>query len=324
MATLQSLIGGFNAATNIPTEALGIAPPQFIAQDPLPTAPSGGYSAVYAFGDSLSDAGNIAYATLNQLPVSSIYSDGRFSNGNVWVQDLSQSLGLPPVKPSLEGGTDYAYGGAQTGATAVHAANPSDLASQLGQFVANVPNPPSNALYTVWAGSNDVLTIANSTLTPAQQQQAVSQAATNETNFLNGLIAHGAKNIVVMGVPDLGKTPHETARPTSDAESSSLAQQYNAQLGQAIQQIVASGAAKIDYVDTYSLMDTVMANPSAYGLTNVTQPIWNGNLTDSHSGTLAASGAAQNGYMYFDGLHPTATTHSLLAQAVSQSLTPTA
>ena len=137
--------------------------------------PPGGFSAVYAFGDSLSDAGNISLGSLGQIPVSPIYSDGRFTNGNVWVQDLAQDLGLPPVKPSLPGGTDYAYGGAETGATAVHAANPTDLASQLGQFVANVPNPSPNALYTVWAGSNDVLISPTPRLTPAQQQAAFSR-----------------------------------------------------------------------------------------------------------------------------------------------------
>lgn len=324
MATLQSALGGLNAATNLPSNVLGISPMQFIKQDTLPAPQGGSYSAVYAFGDSLSDAGNISYATLHQLPVSSIYSDGRFSNGPIWVQDLSQQLGLPPVSPSLTGGTDYAYGGAQTGATAVHAANPSDLPSQLGQFVTNVPNPSPNALYTVWAGSNDVLTIANATLTPAQQQAAVQQAVGNETNFLNGLIAHGARNLVVLDVPDLGKTPYETARPLSDATSSALAQQYNAELGQSIQQIVATHAASIDYVDTYSLLDTVIANPGAYGFSNVTQPVWNGNLTNGSSGTLAATGAAQNGYLFFDDLHPTTATQSLLAQGVAQSIPHTA
>jgi len=315
---------GLGAATNLPSNVLGLTPMQFIGQDTLSGPPSGGYTAVYAFGDSLSDAGNIAYVSLNQIPVSSIYSDGRFSNGNVWVQDLAQNLGLPPVKASLVGGTDYAYGGAQTGATTVHAANPSDLPSQLGQFVTNVPNPSPNALYTVWAGSNDVLTIANSTLTPEQQQAAVSQAVANETNFINGLITHGARNILVMDIPNLSKTPYELARPLSAASSATLAQQYNNELGAALQRIVATGAASVDVIDTYSLLDTVTATPAAYGFSNVTQPVWNGNLTDANSGTLAATGAAQNGHLYFDELHPGAATHSLLASAVTQSITQTA
>jgi phospholipase/lecithinase/hemolysin len=323
MATLQSLIDGFKAATTttIPSQALGMSSsPQFIGQDAM-TVPSGGFSSVYAFGDSLSDAGNVSIATAGSVPTSSIYSDGRFSNGNVWVQDLSQNLGLPPVKASLAGGTDFAYGGAETGATAVHAQNPTDLPGQLGQFAAAVPHPSPTALYTVWAGSNDVLDIANSTLTPAQQQTSVQQAVTNEINFINGLVADGAKDLVVLNVPNLGTTPYEAARPASQADASGLAQQYDSELGDSLHQIVASGAASIDLIDTYSLLGTAMANPTAYGLSNVTQPVWTGNLTDSHSGVLNATGAAQNGYLFFDDLHPTAAGHSLLAAAVTQTLT---
>lgn len=332
MATFQSLFDGIEAAINpvtpdtvpVTAPALGTdVPIQFVTADDL-TVPSGGFSAIYSFGDSLSDAGNISLLTLGQLPVSSIYSDGRFSNGNVWVQDLAQNLGLPAPKPSLAGGTDYAYGGAETGPTSVHTVNPTDLPSQLAQFAASVPDPSPTALYTVWAGSNDVLDIANSTETAAQQQASVQQAVTNEVGFIDGLVAHGAKDLVVMSVPDLGVTPYETARPATDATSSALAQSYNAELGTALQQIMASGVASVDYINTYALLDTAVASPATYGLTNVSQPVWNGNLTSSSSGTLAATGAAQNGYLFFDDLHPTAAGHALLATAVTQSLTGTA
>jgi phospholipase/lecithinase/hemolysin len=338
MATFQSALDGIKAAIHpassapvtpatvpITAPALGSGPPlQFVSLDDVTTVAPGRVSTVYAFGDSLSDAGNVSLGTLGNVPVGGVYSGGRFTNGNVWVQDLAQNLGLPALKPSLAGGTDYAYGGAETGATAVHAANPTDLPAQLGQFVASVPNPSPPALYTVWAGSNDVLDMANSTETPAQQQASVQQAVNNEAGFIRGLAAHGAKDIVVMGVPDLGKTPYELARPASDATSSALAQTYNTDLGAALQQIMATGAASIDYINSYALLDTAVADPAKYGFTNVTQPVWNGNLTDSHSGTLAATGAAQNGYLFFDDLHPTAAGHSLLAAAVTQSLTGTA
>jgi outer membrane lipase/esterase len=169
-----------------------------------------------------------------------------------------------------------------------------------------------------------VLDIANSMETPEQQQAGVQQAVTNEVGFIDGLVAHGAKDLVVMGIPDLGKTPNEMARPASDATSTALAQTYNAELGAALQQIMASGAASIDYINTGVLLDTAVANPAAFGFTNVTQPVWSGNLTDPNSGTLAATGAAQNGFLFFDNLHPTAAGHSLLAAAVNESLTGTA
>jgi phospholipase/lecithinase/hemolysin len=270
MADIQSLINGIKAAVNpvtpatVPITPAALGPGsalQFITLDDV-HVPPGGFSTIYSFGDSLSDAGNI-------------------------------SLG-------------------------------SDLPSQVGQFVASVPHPSPTALYTVWAGSNDLLDIANSAQTPEEQQATVQQAVNNEVGSIDGLIAHGAKDLVVMSVPDLAVTPYEKARPASDATSSALSQTYNNELGAALQAIMASGAASIDYVNTYAMLDAAVASPATYGFSNVTQPVWNGNLTSSSSGMLAATGAAQSGYLFFDNLHPTAAGHALLAAGVTQSLTGTA
>jgi len=75
------------------------------------------YSTIYAFGDSLSDAGNVYFLTkssvastlgLAQEPVSPPYfqeiyngvTADVFSNGPVWTQDLSIALGLGTLAPS--------------------------------------------------------------------------------------------------------------------------------------------------------------------------------------------------------------------------------
>jgi phospholipase/lecithinase/hemolysin len=323
MATLDSLFNGIDAAVaTISPATLQIGGSmQFLGADAI-TVPPGGFSAVYAFGDSLSDAGNISLATAGVIPVSPPYADGHFTNGDVWVQDLSQQLGLPPVAASLAGGTDYAYGGAETGPTPVHTANPTDLPSQLGQFVLNTPSPSPDALYTVWIGSNDVLDVANHVTDPGQQQTDVSEAVQNETSFLSGLVAAGAKDLMVLNVPDLGKIPYETEQgPTISATASALSAQYDGELAGSLQALAATGAAKVDLIDTYSLLDGVIASPGTYGFTNATSPVWTGNLTDPSSGVLQASGSAQNQYVFFDAMHPTAQAHSLLADAAMQQLT---
>lgn len=326
MATFKSLIDAFDSLTGtaaIPPAALGTSQsPSFIAGDAV-TVPTGGFTGLYAFGDSLSDAGNVGFLTRGLEPTAP-YSNGRFSNGSVWVQQLAQNLGLPAVKASLTGGTDYAYGGAETGTNPQHPAAPIDLQAQLAQFDLNVPAPSANALYTVWAGSNDILGMADSNETPAQQKAGVQQAADNEATMIKGLIAHGARNLVVLDVPDLSKTPSGLAAPNTAPVKSELAQMFNADLGAALQSIMATGAAKIDYVDTFGLLDAAIANPGAVGLTNVTQPAWTGGYTNPNSGTFNAVGAAQSGYLFFDGLHPTATGHTLLANSVTQTLTGTA
>src|ERR1700722_17642139 len=70
------------------------------------------YDAIYVFGDSYCDVGNIFLATKGATPLSPPYYHGRFSNGPIWVEHLAGALGLP-MQPSLAGGTDYAVGGAE-------------------------------------------------------------------------------------------------------------------------------------------------------------------------------------------------------------------
>ena len=57
------------------------------------------YTALFAFGDSLSDAGNDWIVDGHTDPVSPYYQ-GHFSNGLTWVEDLSNMLGLGMLKPS--------------------------------------------------------------------------------------------------------------------------------------------------------------------------------------------------------------------------------
>jgi phospholipase/lecithinase/hemolysin len=323
MATLDSALSGIEtaAATISPTTLDLAGSMQFLGNDAI-VVPPGGFTQLYAFGDSLSDAGNVSLATAGVIPVSPPYSDGRFTNGNVWVQDLSQMLGLPPVKASLAGGTDYAYGGAETGATPIHTVNPTDLPGQLAQFALNTPSPSPNALYTVWIGSNDVLDIANQVTNPAQQQTDIGAAVHNEATFLSGLVAAGARNVMVLDVPDLGVIPYETEQgATISGTAATLSLDYDNELAGTLQAMAATGAARFDLLDTYSLLKNLVASPGSYGFTNATTPVWSGTLTSASSGTLQASGSAQNQYVFFDAMHPTAQAHDLLAQAALRQLT---
>lgn len=285
------------------------------------TPPAGSpYTTIYAFGDSLSDVGNDYTVSLGLVPVSPPYDHGRFSNGPVWVEDLAAGTGLPAPKPSLQDGTDFAYGGAYTGTVPGHTANPSDLSYQLVQFKAEDPHPAAGALYTVWIGSNDLISF----LGPGHNAFAsVNAAVANEMQFIVGLVADGARNILVANVPDLGKTPDAIAAGAAyQAQGSLVASYFDALLAV---NLAAYGAGHpgvhLDVLNTYALLDAAIAEPSAFGFTNVTGKLWSGNLTDPHSGTLATTNPqAQAGYLFFDGLHPTAAAHALIAAAAAQEL----
>ena len=300
------------------------------------------YSAIYAFGDSLSDAGNISISTGGTTPVSPPYykqqygilSGNVFSNGPTWVQNLSIALGLGKLAPSLAGGTDFAFGGAQTGSTPQNANLPAyaavSLPAQLSEFRTREPNPSANALYTISVGSNDIDTILATTLTAQQQTTDINAAVANEIAFVNHLVGDGAKNLLVLDVPDLGKIPEITQgldngsnTPSAgyDAQASQLASEYNTALNS---QLAAITGANVHVVDTYTLLDNAIADPAAYGLTNVTTPVWDGNFTSASSGTLAATNTAQQDqYLFWDTYHPTETGHQAIAESAETELSGT-
>ena len=88
----------------------------------IPAAASAAsYSSIYVFGDSLSDPGNIPFASGYKFPPAP-YSGTRFSNGPVAVQYLAPLLGLP-----VDNSRNYAQGGATTGFVNVLNANSGGL-----------------------------------------------------------------------------------------------------------------------------------------------------------------------------------------------------
>jgi phospholipase/lecithinase/hemolysin len=286
------------------------------------TAGAGSYAKIYAFGDSLSDAGNIYAATKRAEPVSPPYSAGRFSNGPVWVQDLSITVGLGALKASLLGGTDYAVGGAITGKTSVQTANETDLPSQFASFKSNVPKPSPNALFTVWIGANDLLAILGAGLKPAATTTAINQVVNNEQTFVTGLAHLGAKHIVVLTVPDLGVVPEVTAAgPAASKAATALTKRFNTALSAKLNTIALTYKLTLKIVDTVPLLDSAVAKPATDGFTDVKSPCWTGDVTSKTSGKVCApTVAGQNKYLFWDELHPTAAGHTLIANAVEKAL----
>jgi phospholipase/lecithinase/hemolysin len=285
------------------------------------SAQAGSFNAIYVFGDSLSDAGNAFIASGGALPAPP-YSAGRFTNGPVWVQDLSSSLGLAPVTASLAGGTDYAVGGAESGN-----ANPGDLSSQLAAFKAANPVANSNGLYTIWIGANDLNAILGANPSASVAAAEAAGVVGNIDAAINTLAGDGAKNFLIVTVPDLGKTPEALAAgPLGVAAASGLSAFFDSALvnglGSAgipsLSGIAAADGLNLNVLDTYSLIDGITANPAQFGFTNVMQPCLTGEV-DYAGGTPCAN---PNQYLFWDQLHPTAAGQALVAEESLAILTP--
>src|SRR5580658_8010352 len=215
---------------------------------------------IYAFGDSLTDVGNIYAATGGAAPAAP-YVNGQFTNGNVWVQDLVSDLGLAPLTPSLLGGTDYAYGTAESGVTAFNTSVPdTDLTGatgQLAQYQATHAADP-NALYTIWIGSNDLSDILTGQL-PSQYGGDIGAVVGNIYSAVSTLAGIGAKNFLILTVPDLGETPEVLAGgPAESAGASFLSSSFDTPLTNGIPGLAAADSVHVSVLNTYALLETIV------------------------------------------------------------------
>jgi phospholipase/lecithinase/hemolysin len=272
-------------------------------------------SAFYVFGDSLSDVGNVFLATSGAEPASP-YFNGQFSNGPIWAQVLSNSLGFGPLNPSLAGGTDYAFGGATTSNPATQSTLVPTLTQQVGMFLASVGSAPSSALYSVWIGSNDLLDILGSGTTGPSALAEAQAAAQSEATDIGALITHGARDILVPLVPDLGVSPAATSVGAGPA-ATVLSKTYNAALVADVDALGSVAGLDITYLDTFKLIDEAVSDPSSFGLTNVTAPCYVGPITGG--GSVCAD---PNEFLFWDMEHPTAVVHAKLAATATTALLP--
>jgi phospholipase/lecithinase/hemolysin len=252
------------------------------------------YSAVVVYGDSLSDNGNL-YAATGQ-PGAPYYM-GRRSNGPVAVEDLAALFGTPLYDFAWIGATtgigNYADGGTPTSLGAFGL--PGMEAEFAGTSGLITPALAATGLFVVWGGPNDFLSPSPLDATPID---VANRGVADLLSIVSGLHGLGVQNILVPGMPDLGLTPYfQSLGPAAAAGGSFITNYFNSML-------VAGLPTDVTYFDTAGLMHQIVADPSAYGFTNVTDPCFNGT-------TVCAN---PDQYLFFDSFHPTAAAHQILGQ----------
>ena len=276
------------------------------------------YSDIFVFGDSLSDAGNMLIATEENIPVSPPYFMGRFTNGPVWVEGLAERFGLQ-VAPSLAGGTNFAFGGAETAqeVEGLFEAEVGMLIPSLGLQVLNflasdfIDHPfdgaDADALYIVWGGPNDLrkAVMAGTTDPDAEAQTVVDNLAA----AIRRLADAGAKIFLVPNLPNLGETPESRGLgPETMALATDLSIRFNTALHIALDTIEVASNVTIFRLDVFTLLDEAVAAPSAFGFTDVTLPCLNG---DPFRGGMPC--ARPEMHLFWDAIHPTTAAHAILA-----------
>ena len=283
------------------------------------------YNSVTFFGDSLTDGGYFSPITKGTPPLGlGLNESGQFTTNpdNVWATSFAEQLGTTSVANTVGGaqtGNNYAIGGARAGVDIVNTdfgvnVPVASVNTQVSGYLAN-NKVDSNGMYVVWGGANDLLAAATN---PANAINTVSAAAGSQVAAIKALKDNGANYILVPNIPDIGLTPTAIAAGAGFQSSGTmLANLYNQSMYSGA---VATGA-NIIPLDTFSLLQQVSANPTAYGFTNVTQAAC---TTASSllcgSNNLVTPGANES-YFFADGIHPTGRAHQMIADYASAVVT---
>ena len=241
------------------------------------------FDRLVVFGDSLSDGGNA----------------GRYSNGPVWVEQLAVRLGLE-LRPSRERGFNFAVGGAHLDP----GSGPDSLRAQADAFLA-LPKPQGRTLHIVYGGGNDLLAAIGHPRAP----MLADAAATSLRSILADLVAHGATDVLVPNLPDVGMTPAVRARgDRAVAEAAVLTDRFNAALERVLTAFAAEPRLRLYRLDVRSMAERVRQDPGASGFVDIASPCSRLRRCD--------------GYLFWDDVHPTAEAHARLAEAAFAALSP--
>jgi phospholipase/lecithinase/hemolysin len=291
--------------SNLRTAAIVVA---LIISSVAAHAAASSFDAIYVFGDSYSDVGNIFIATGGAKPAAPYYN-GRFSNGPIWIDHLAGTYGLT-VTPSLTGGTDYAFGGAEVTAPVPEGTQSIPSVPQQVELYLQQHNGKADphALYIVMGGGNDILNAPTGT----SPQQLGAEIAFGLAASIELLERAGARYLLVPNLFDVGKLPAaQLAGISSFATATTLV--VNQQMNFWLLLEAFSPKTRIYRQDAYDWLQAVLADSSHFGFTDVSDPC----LVTTPTPSLCSNPYVN---LFWDVYHPTLFGHSMLATLAVQAI----
>ncbi len=254
------------------------------------------YTALVAFGDSYTDTGNAPSSPPN-------YWNGRFSNGPLWIEDLSPMLGF-----AYDAGNNYAVSGSES----------DELGLQISQFPGT--DDRENVLFAIWSGSNDFGNHLDLGYDDSAWNTRINGTVSSLMTASDLLYQKGARQIVLFNQIDLTRVPYILNSYSSSFRGYVLGkiQLFNSRLASAIPGLLGSHPGlQVYLVDAYSNLNDVLDNYASLGFTTADVGAINDpSLTDD---SFSGPGAD---YVFWDSEHPTAKTHGLIAGWVAALLPP--
>jgi Ca2+-binding RTX toxin-like protein len=264
------------------------------------------FQRLFYLGDSITDAGRLPEPFRPDPP----YVDGRFTNGLVYAQVLTQEINVAS--------NNYAYGGAKALTSGLEQAL-IGLDGQVTEFeISYLLNGPGASAAAIFIGGNDIHDAdPNDPTIAGRVIESIDDAA-------GRLVRRGVDELILFNLPLSLQTPRGIALPAAErAAEDAMIGAYN----DGLQQLAASynGAGvptTIVNVDrlTREVHDDTTANLETFGLKVFDTPLYTLDQNDTPVPTGITSQFDPDEVAYFDPVHPSAASHRILAAFTEANL----
>jgi phospholipase/lecithinase/hemolysin len=207
--------------------------------------------------------------------------------------------------------SNYAVGGARAVANYPCRFN---LPAQVDAYVAHFGQTSAETLVVIEIGGNDVRDALAAALSGQDPSSYIQNAILSLSANIIRLYCHGAKQFLILKVPDIGKTPavraldHQFPGFGIADLANTLSQAYNNGLEAAVHGLPAlAPGIDVKTLDVYATLNAIVADPGTYGFANVTDACITPNQPPF-------SCAKPDTYVFWDGIHPTKALHAIVAQ----------
>jgi phospholipase/lecithinase/hemolysin len=308
-----AIIGGF---------ALALTAPAVRAQ--------AAYDGVVVFGTSLSDSGNafVLWGTASTrsdyqldplLVPTAPYAQGghHFTNGRTWVEQLAGSLGhAGSVRPAFKSEGTVATNYAVAAARARDDGKNLNLTAQVDAFLqATSGAASSDSLYVIEMGGNDIRDAL--VAYPNGHDTVIHDAVVGIAVNIQRLYLAGARQFLIWSAPNTALTPAlrylNSVKPGTAQLATGLTMAFNGGLAGVVAEWTQAPGVHIARLDAFALLNEVVVNGETFGLSNVTAAC----ITP---GAEPFACITPDEYLFWDGIHPTAAVHRIIAQRAAAAL----
>ncbi|MDA0147502.1 SGNH/GDSL hydrolase family protein [Vibrio sp. LaRot3] len=263
---------------------------------------------IVAFGDSLSDTGNLFNGSQWIFPNPNSWFLGHFSNGFVWTEYLANEAKVPLHNWAVGGAAGTNQYVAITGIY-------DQVTSYLTYMEMSKNYHPSRTLFTLEFGLNDFM----------NYNRDVTDVKTDFSSALIRLTDAGAENIILLTLPDATKAPQFKYSTQEEIEKvRAKIVEFNEFIKEQAMYYQMKGINLVLF-DANALFESLTTHPQQHGFENAADACLDINRSSSldylysHRFTNECAYHGADKYVFWGVTHPTTAAHRYIAEKIIEN-----